>query len=1060
MLSSSTTTPAKTSHSKTGRSPSSTSELTMDHQQQADTNTDDVSTISARSYSTASRLVSNISKVFSDATMILMGDNPNGTIEEEPTNFDEDIPHEISGEWQRTQPVVELDDEAIDFLKDDPAEMTWSRRIAIYLMHRYAWYNPRLGKIEEVSEVPYEEDEIVVEGEKTDAKDGITRVPTAEEKSQASDQAYPFTHSCRENPSLEKAWAYFEHVSLARYKVPSGYDNKIKKNIFVRIFRRLFCKGDQQLARAEPGERGFRTRLYQPIFTPHKQLGDFGLGVGLYFSTLRAIIVIMLCAGLMNLPNFFYFYSSDYNAGEEQYNITDLMLLGSAICLDTSWVPCLDCNNTEYKGDFARDRVVEGQLLVSLSNTSAVGTTMPFVLRNNCNGANNEQAVISYATLFWVMLGTIGLSMYLQRMEVAFDEDEQTAQDYSIVIDNPPGDATDPKEWHNFFKQSFDGAHATTVTIAVDNDLLVRSLVERRELLRKIEMMVEPGTPLDTLSLAGIAAKEERERKFFGILKAKLVPGIPELFGRVVVLNARVQGLAQQDYPATKVFIAFETEEAQRHVLSSLNFGSMDVNGNKVTKVVDPKHLFRGSLLLGVSEPDEPNTIRWQDLNEKTKDRIRQQLLTLFATACAIFLIALIIYMLNSQSAAFAAIGIALFNSAFPIFAKLLTSLEAHASESGKQRSLYFKIAFFRWVNTAVVLTIITPFTSIVNSAGTPDGSLINKVRALFFAEIVTTTVIQLVDPVGHIQRHFLAPRATTQDAMNINMQGQPFELAERYTNMTKVLFLALWYSAIYPGALLLCALALFINYFTDRFSLMRTWKRAPHLGAEMSKFSRRYFFSMAIVAMAVISSYYWAAFPFDNVCPSEGDDAIAGEWLLNGNLTVAVLPGDLMHKRCLQDFFRFKAEDPSFPFVSKFQLPGQEWMTREQETITDIFGWTAVAVSILVFLIFMYTGFQSLISIFRGTYDPCGDDQGINFSDVPSINTYVPQIDSSVYSYPLLACNIDKIDKSLLEWTDPDRPDFVFYDLTKDAEVLLRGMDVGKKVVFSQIAHYPPKRK
>jgi hypothetical protein len=39
---------------------------------------------------------------------------------------------------------------------------------------------------------------------------------------------------------------------------------------------------------AEPGEKGRPTRLYDPIFTPHKQLGHFGLGIGLYFSTLRA----------------------------------------------------------------------------------------------------------------------------------------------------------------------------------------------------------------------------------------------------------------------------------------------------------------------------------------------------------------------------------------------------------------------------------------------------------------------------------------------------------------------------------------------------------------------------------------------------------------------------------------------------------------------------------------------------------------------------------------------------------------------------------------------------
>jgi len=279
---------------------------------------------------------------------------------------------------------------------------------------------------------------------------------------------------------------------------------------------------------------------------------------------------------------------------------------------------------------------------------------------------------------------------------------EQTAQDYSIVIENPPGDATEPQEWHDFFRDAF-GAHVTACTVAVDNDLLVRSLVERREKLRQIEMMVEPGTSMDTLTLAGIAANLERKRRFWGSIKAILVPGIPELFGRVTVLNAKVQGLAQQDYPATNVFVTFETEKAQREVLTALNFGSLDVKRNNTKMVSNPNHLFRGETVLKVSEPDEPNTVRWQDLNEKTKERLKQQLLTTVATFAAIVLIAFLIRALNDRSVTFSAFGIAIFNAIFPVFAKFLTDLEAHKSEGGKQRSLYAKIAFFRWANTAIV---------------------------------------------------------------------------------------------------------------------------------------------------------------------------------------------------------------------------------------------------------------------------------------------------------------------------------------------------------------------
>jgi hypothetical protein len=262
-----------------------------------------------------------------------------------------------------------------------------------------------------------------------------------------------------------------------------------------------------------------------------------------------------------------------------------------------------------------------------------------------------------------------------------------------------------------------------------------------------------------------------------------------------------------------------------------------------------------------------------------------------------------------------------------------------------------------------------------------------------------------------------------------------------------------------------MCSFALFLNYFLDRFSLMRTWKRQGHLGPNISKFSRRYFFSLALVAMAILSSYYWSGFPFDNIC--ENDTAVAsryvGSWSVQppeGNaVQVNVAATDPSFHYCLQDFYSFPRDENSFPFISKWQPEGAEWMTDEQETVTDVYGWSSVGVLVVVLLSFLWGWYGGLKGLFHGTYSPRGQDQEINFSDVPSISAYVPQIESPVFAYPLVACSIEGLDEDLFDWTDPDRP-FCFYDLTKDAEVLLRGQDVSSKVVFSQIRHWPPDTK
>eukprot|EP00978_Attheya_sp_CCMP212_P010867 scaffold26388_cov52-Attheya_sp.AAC.2 len=175
--------------------------------------------------------------------------------------------------------------------------------------------------------------------------------------------------------------------------------------------------------------------------------------------------------------------------------------------------------------------------------------------------------------------------------------------------------------------------------------------------------------------------------------------------------------------------------------------------------------------------------VRWTDLNEKIEDKVKQLVVTMFVTCATIALVAFIVKLCRDRSAFFAAMAISISNALFPLFAKLLTSTESHASESGKQASLYVKIAVFRWVNTAIVITIITPFTYTLGNDG---DSLIPSIYAIFFAEMVTTNVIQLADPAGHLKRHILAPRAPTQDLMNLQMGGTIYELAERYTIMVQ----------------------------------------------------------------------------------------------------------------------------------------------------------------------------------------------------------------------------------------------------------------------------------
>jgi hypothetical protein len=649
----------------------------------------------------------------------------------------------------------------IDFLEDERKYMTYGRRIALSLMDK-SWYNPMAGQKHDDdgnnNDVACENFDDAREADNSDLDEKDNNHDVMKEASIDPNKSVrcimdDFDEDNKyEKPDLRKGWAYFEHVALNRYLVLDDIKNKPKEDIFTRTYRKLVMNANKKFDRAEAGENDVPTRLYSPIWTPHNQLGDFGLGIGLYFSTLRAMIVITFICGLCSLKNILYFASAEYDPA---YRSTNWIELGSAVCGTRSWVPCPTCDCTDTSESFTADRLLPPERCAISENGSKV-----FALKNDCDGTHWYLAATNFGTVIFMVFAVMLLGVYMRREEIQFDEDEQTAQDYSIQITNPPGDAKDPEEWHRYFKENCDGAQVTVCTCAVHNDLLVKTLVERRERIRAIRS-IQPGESMDTLDLARVAAEAERGRKLIPSLLAMVAPGIPEHFSGLVTLNAKVEGLSQLNYPVTNVFVTFETEEDQRHVLKKLTVGSAKSRENDTSALSDPKYLFRGKYVLSVCEPEEPNAIIWDNLNVKWSKQLKELFLTTCVTLATIVLVAYLVYIANDsekleknlESANVTLLGsavtISICSAIFPSFAKILTNMcESHRSESSRQSSLYYKIALFRWVISAVVIFIITPFTATLETSD-EQASLVPQVRALFFSDMFITNLLALADPVS-----------------------------------------------------------------------------------------------------------------------------------------------------------------------------------------------------------------------------------------------------------------------------------------------------------------------
>ena len=79
--------------------------------------------------------------------------------------------------------------------------------------------------------------------------------------------------------------------------------------------------------------------------------------------------------------------------------------------------------------------------------------------------------------------------------------------------------------------------------------------------------------------------------------------------------------------------------------------------------------------------------------------------------------------------------------------------------------------------------------------------------------------------------------------------------------DLTKVLFVCFFYSALFPASFLFGFAILLVQYHADKFCLLRVWGYSPTLGSTLAVYSRRYFFTGAGVAFMIASAYAFFQF-------------------------------------------------------------------------------------------------------------------------------------------------------------------------------------------------------
>lgn len=381
---------------------------------------------------------------------------------------------------------------------------------------------------------------------------------------------------------------------------------------------------------------------------------------------------------------------------------------------------CRDCEEEDWSTtpNIAKDRFA----------TSDDGINL--VLRNLCKFDEYKLGWPNFVTLVFLLITVAIFSKYLSARETRFDEDKVTASDYSIKVKNPPGDAKNPDDWRDFFEAFAEDNQVTAVTVALDNDDLIKALSTRRIAVDSLRLKLERGTDMeDDAAVEGAIQKYNEAlkaasegqgvgciglllkclRPLFKLIGMMLTP--EEIYSNIKKKTEEIKKLQEKNYNAAAVFVTFETEESQRAALSSLDVGRLDKGVGRKGAVKDEKYCFKfknKSYLLDVEEPPEPSAVRYAELSAGLISRTIRFTITLAITCGMILVASFAVFWARAEVGPFLSGPLTtMFNSSMPLIIKMfLMGSERHPSEGEYQRSVYLKLTLFRWTLSGLLTAV------------------------------------------------------------------------------------------------------------------------------------------------------------------------------------------------------------------------------------------------------------------------------------------------------------------------------------------------------------------
>ena len=564
-----------------------------------------------------------------------------------------------------------------------------------------------------------------------------------------------------------------------------------------------------------------KENFYHFLKSDAKSLDEFGLGVSLYFKTLKAFGAIFLVSGLIAIiaMNENYEYQQKYPG------------------FFTPPDPDCDLSSPDHE-----DNNGQFEPPVVDTPTRLLGSVYGVTRAELEFSSQGVADMILVAFLFCMVL----VSAYLEKREVIrSDTNQQTMRDYSVMIVNPPADVTDTQTYHDHFSQF---GEVVLVSIIPQNGSLLKAVAAKVVKEKQLQTLVASNDGEQSAAPEWVRGVVRAARGAGGPFRG-LFPTQEGLRADIAALGEQVRALAQSAaFPPWRVFVSFNTEAECENCF--LHYGSKS---------------FVGESRLVIKEPPEPSEVIYENSDVNSWMAFGNNLLSYVLTFCIIIVSYIIIYYLNlvkgTGISLLVTVIIVLINAALPFLMKHLTFMfEVHHNREIVQQSMLVKLLLSRCLVSAVIIYHVTPYQDKFSIAA------LETIQDIVLADAIVP-IFRAIDAYGYFSRYVLAPvLGHDQESFILFWRGTDYNLAERYANALKTVFTALFFAVPLPSGLFLGAFTLAANYVSDKYLLMHKWKKMPPIGAGLGRLCRVMFMFILFVH-CLMSLHFFANWPFRGVC-------------------------------------------------------------------------------------------------------------------------------------------------------------------------------------------------